>query len=287
MTTGRDVVFVQVEVGAISAASDLARAIGIPDNDCLGGLVRFWHHAIRDNRKIKENSHIDSETLEAVTLQCWGRPVPAKHLEIAGFLARDDGGLWRVRGMSRYIESEEKREKMRALASLGGQASAQAKSKRTLKRTVERTLKHSSSVALSDSQAYRQAIGNQDGRRETGDSKNLVVSASPKQTHPLQELWNQWKGDPQPKWVETNATRKRKADARWKERGPDEWKLVIEKIAVSDFCRGVNSRNWVAGPEFLLKPDTATRVLEGEFDSNRKPKAAAHPYNPNAIRMDT
>lgn len=169
MTTGRDVVFVQVEVGAISSASDLARAVGISDNDCLGGLVRFWHHAIRDNRRIKENSHIDTETLQAVTLQCWGRDVPAKHLEIAGFLAKDETGGWRVRGMSRYIESEEKREKMRALASRGGQASAQAKSKRTLKRTLKRTVEHSSSVPPSDSQAYRQAIGNQDGRRETGD----------------------------------------------------------------------------------------------------------------------
>jgi hypothetical protein len=83
--------------------------------------------------------------------------------------------------------------------------------------------------------------------------------------HPLQAIWNELKAPEQPTWRETSKARKAKADVRWKDR--DDWPDVVKRIAASSFCRGTNDRGWIADPEWLLKPDTATKVLEGKYDN--------------------
>ena len=171
MTTGRDVVFVQVEVGAISASADLARAVGMTENDALAGLIRFWHHAIRDNRKIEENSRVDGETLQIVTQQAWGRDVPAKQLEVAGFLAKEADGLWRVRGMSRYVDMEKRREHLRSIASTGGQASASKRAEAHGSSQPKRTVRKRRTDGRSGVEPSSNRPSNEDGRRETGDVK--------------------------------------------------------------------------------------------------------------------
>lgn len=47
------------------------------------------------------------------------------------------------------------------------------------------------------------------------------------------------------------------------------WQLAIDRIGKSDFCTGKNERGWVATFDWLLKPDTVTRIMEGRYD-NRK-----------------
>jgi hypothetical protein len=47
------------------------------------------------------------------------------------------------------------------------------------------------------------------------------------------------------------------------------WQLAIDLIVKSDFCTGKNDRGWVATFDWLLKPDTVTRIMEGRYD-NRK-----------------
>lgn len=107
------------------------------------------------------------------------------------------------------------------------------------------------------------------------EGKGTVAGATP---HPLQAVWNELKAPDQPKWAETSDARKKRADARWRER--DDWPEVVRRIAASGFCRGQNDRGWRADPDWLLKPETATRVLEGRYDNRAgavKPGAFAQP----------
>jgi len=78
-------------------------------------------------------------------------------------------------------------------------------------------------------------------------------------------LWNS-NCDALPKALALSDKRKLLAGARIKENSdPNYWKDVIERIAASDFCVGKNDRGWMASFDFLLKPDTHIKVLEGMY----------------------
>jgi hypothetical protein len=87
----------------------------------------------------------------------------------------------------------------------------------------------------------------------------------------LQVLWNDAAHPDLPRWVELPEKRKVAARARLRERTLAEWRAILERISASSFCRGENDRGWKADPDWLLKPDTASKVLEGKYD-NRAPK---------------
>lgn len=55
---------------------------------------------------------------------------------------------------------------------------------------------------------------------------------------------------------------------------PDEnyWVQVVQKIAASKFCNGGGSTGWRADFDWLLRPDTHLRVLEGKYDDAQKPQ---------------
>jgi hypothetical protein len=87
----------------------------------------------------------------------------------------------------------------------------------------------------------------------------------------LAGLWNAI-DPPLPQCRELTVDRKKKARKRLKERPFDQWREVVARIGASDFCRGlVPSRNgdkpWIATFDWLLKPETAVRVLEGKYDN--------------------
>lgn len=58
------------------------------------------------------------------------------------------------------------------------------------------------------------------------------------------------------------------ARARWND-NPNlkYWQDVIKRVAASDFCCGGGSTGWKADIDWLLRPDTSTRVLEGKYDN--------------------
>lgn len=86
----------------------------------------------------------------------------------------------------------------------------------------------------------------------------------------LQELWNDRAHRSLPRWLETSKARKAAADARIREHPTFEhWAQVIERINASRFCLGENDRGWRASPDWLLKPDTGAKVLEGKYDRGR------------------
>lgn len=82
-------------------------------------------------------------------------------------------------------------------------------------------------------------------------------------------LWNQFKPEQCAKIdsLSPASTRYRNAKARWAEK-PDEfyWGNVIRKLEHIPFCLGHNDRAWVADFEFLVRPDTHAKILEGKYD---------------------
>lgn len=86
----------------------------------------------------------------------------------------------------------------------------------------------------------------------------------------LLAVWNAYCGS-LAKAQAMTAKRKKSANARLKE-NPDlgYWREVIEKMAVSDFCNGKSGGTWKANLDFLLKPDTHLKVMEGMYDNRYK-----------------
>lgn len=86
----------------------------------------------------------------------------------------------------------------------------------------------------------------------------------------LREAWNEYTSAPIPKCEELTVKRRQSAHTRLQEAALDVWRVVIGRINASPFCRGDNDRGWVATFDWLLKPDTRVRVLEGKYDDRRK-----------------
>lgn len=64
-----------------------------------------------------------------------------------------------------------------------------------------------------------------------------------------------------------NSNRSKYARQRWKE-SPDKayWVEVIERIERSSFCTGKNNQAWKANFDFLIRPETHFKVMEGKYD---------------------
>lgn len=86
----------------------------------------------------------------------------------------------------------------------------------------------------------------------------------------LMRAWNEKAHPSLPRVREMTKGRKKAATSRLRERPLAEWLAIIEQINASAFCRGERPRpgheQWRANFDWLLKPETATRVLEGTYD---------------------
>ncbi len=69
--------------------------------------------------------------------------------------------------------------------------------------------------------------------------------------------------------------RSRRKETFWREN----FAAACSKVSDSDFCRGEGSTKWQATFDWMLRPDTVPRVMEGKYD-NRKGSAAAKPSDP-------
>lgn len=102
---------------------------------------------------------------------------------------------------------------------------------------------------------------------------------------PLAEIWNQ-KRDPRlpgVKSMDRGGKRYRACLSRW-ERNPDPnyWAAVVERVNRSRFCLGENDRGWKADIEFLCRPDSAEKILEGKYDRGAK----GSPINTTPIDLE-
>ena len=79
------------------------------------------------------------------------------------------------------------------------------------------------------------------------------------------EAWNGSDGLPQVRHLSDGRKRKlavRLSEPFFREHYPE----AIGRLAASSFCRGHGKNGWRADFDFLLKPDTVARALEGAFD---------------------
>lgn len=87
---------------------------------------------------------------------------------------------------------------------------------------------------------------------------------------PLAKIWNDAvKGSALPPVRAVTGNRKRSCEARWREnRNPGYWAGVIARVLKSDFLTGrVPGKTWLADFDWLVRPDTHVRVIEGKYDN--------------------
>lgn len=95
--------------------------------------------------------------------------------------------------------------------------------------------------------------------------------ADPVKTDWIPEMWHS-KAPSLPRCVKWTDKRKAAAKARLKDY-PDraDWEKAIKSIEASNFCKGGGRDGWIASIDWLLKPDTITKALEGKYNG-RVPK---------------
>lgn len=87
----------------------------------------------------------------------------------------------------------------------------------------------------------------------------------------LLTLWNSSKSEKQRGSIKLTPDRLRKVKQRLEENPQmDFWSDVIRKISTSPFCNGENERGWVADFDFLIRPGTGTKAIEGKYDGPTK-----------------
>lgn len=104
--------FLQIHRSAVSVAAQLAQVLGLSAQTVIGSLVLLWH-GMADRRFLGRHlkagavllSAADVEARLCLAFGCRTLPAPLSVFEAAGVLELV-GDLYRVRGMSRYIEAE-------------------------------------------------------------------------------------------------------------------------------------------------------------------------------------
>lgn len=115
------------------------------------------------------------------------------------------------------------------------------------------------------------------GKKEEVRSKiqNKEVGEKPSSDGlpPLAIIWNENCGK-LAKVSKTNAARNKKSAERFKEDSPDGWAEAVRKLAGSSFCHGNNKQGWKCTFDFLLKPESRLKALEGAYDDRPSKKFA-------------
>lgn len=113
---------------------------------------------------------------------------------------------------------------------------------------------------------------------EAKKQKQQPLLADPEPHEILRTAWNELRHPSLPTWLENPPKRKKAAREAFATRpleGETGWLAVIRRVNASSFCRGETPRGWKANPDWLLRPDTAAKVLEGQFDDGGGAKADA------------
>lgn len=92
-------------------------------------------------------------------------------------------------------------------------------------------------------------------------------------------LWNEHAPPECPRVQKLTDKRKAASKARWRDT-PDveRWRAAIDSMHVRPFLRGDNDRKWVADFDWLLQPDTLTKIEEGKYRGTSKRREE---YDPN------
>lgn len=182
----------------------------------------------------------------------------ASAFERAGVLERLDVGM-RVRGCHRYLSYWKK-----CYPKAASTLSPEPEKSRT--DTGPEPERHRVGTPSQDKEEEKDPLPSE----ESGSVQQLSLASAavvaPERPEDLQQAWNRLAPEPLPRWKGMSDARRKHAKARLKERTLADWEAVIRRIGASRFCRGENERGWLADPDFLLRPGTAEKVLEGKYD---------------------
>lgn len=114
--------------------------------------------------------------------------------------------------------------------------------------------------------------GNGTGKGREGN-RDLLTSASADAAEEAEEvvrrLWNDLAPPSLPRCRAMTRDRKAAARARLREHGLAEVRAAIERLGASGFCQGGGRQGWRADVDWLLRPGSIARVLEGKYDDGR------------------
>lgn len=255
--------FLKLDLDAKKRVPLVARAAGIDEAHIGWGLMNLWEHVWSTKKAVVS---------ETVVYGCFPGERTAEALVAFSFLEETSEGF-RVRGAEAYLQvsaarkmGAEKTNAKRWRSDTSATAERPGSDPGATEVVAERSLNGRSEVALTPSTQHPAPRTIEEEASELADA-NRPRSA----VEALQESWNTNKPDECPAWVKTPGARREAARLRLKETPLAEWETIIKRIAASDFCRGRNDRQWVANPDWLLKPGTAAKVLEGNYDNRAAP----------------
>lgn len=266
--------YLQVDLDALDGFADVATATGISVGDVAMGCLRLWKHCWKN-----KTAHVTGDRLSS-----WFPGEPGKvamALVACEFLDRPaDRPDYHVRGAEKRL----------------GVAKAQS----------EAGKKHVSNLRQFAKQPPGRPGDEPDGEPETTTGSTPALTSSIQHptsnkekrllsdSHPtpaaleateteeqLQSAWNEGAHPSLPRWKDMTAKRRKHARTRLRERkldGPEGWFEVIRRINASPFLRG-ETGDWRASPDWLLQPDTATKVLEGKYDAGTGPPTKGRASN--------
>lgn len=119
----------------------------------------------------------------------------------------------------------------------------------------------------------------QDKKREAAPAPPKSKPSKEKLNPPFEDLLSKWNAiDGMARCLKATDNRLRAYRARMAD---DDWAAnlneALAKVAESAFCRGVNDRGWRADIDWLLKPDTLTKILEGKYDDRNNATESTGP----------
>jgi hypothetical protein len=138
----------------------------------------------------------------------------------------------------------------------------------------------------------RQSRDKTEERKETKDSPSLKRGSPAADTGgvPVQrmvDLWNVMaKEAGLPRCAAVNEGRRKQLHARFTNecKGDFEvWARAVQKVGASSFCRGGGSTGWKAGVDFLLRPSSFLKTIEGLYDDKKPPPGDRGRSNPHGV----
>lgn len=248
--------YIAFELDALNVARDVGAAAGIAEERVTHGLLRMWAWCFREKTEHVTATHVRG---------FFGADCMAA-LQAFGFLAIAEGfdcaeeAHFRVRGAERYLRVSEARKK-------GAEKTNAAKRERTASATGATLERRSSDAGATLNRALPDALTpSTEHRAPNTEHQEEKAPAAQEQ---LRQTWNDHRGPKLPEWRHSKH-RDTPARERLKERPLAEWVVVVQRIAASAFCTGANDRGWKADPDWLLRPGTATKVLEGKYDGTAR-----------------
>ena len=110
---------------------------------------------------------------------------------------------------------------------------------------------------------------------EVGKSQKRKPQADPKADELLARWNSQMRRSDRMTDKRRHALRSRLKDAWWAEN----WREALERATDMPFLHGENERGWRADLDWFLKPDSATRIMEGKYESRQKATATINPLD--------